>query len=67
LIRAFLLAGIQFWRRLPEGAAYPLASPSIAKYQNTDYAISLNIINDIFTLIFLVELLLKLCAWGALQ
>ena len=61
------LTGIQFWRRLPEGAAFQVASDAINKYENTNYASSLNIINDIFTIIFLAEMLLKLCAWGSLQ
>jgi hypothetical protein len=59
--------GMYYWRRLPEGAAYKIESEEILKYQTSDYYNILELLNNIFTFIFLAEMLLKWGAWGFAQ
>jgi hypothetical protein len=73
-----VIMGIGYWRRLPradlEAGEYPHAYRTMANggtmisdYQRTDYYLTLDVFNNLFSLLFLVELLLKVTAWGFAQ
>lgn len=62
-----IIMGVAFWTRIPDGAAYAVNSIQIMKFENTNYAVNLSIANDVFTLIFLLEMIVKFCAWGFKQ
>merc|ERR1719421_2266139 len=62
--------GLSFWRRIPMNEVYYAKgkrSEELLDYQYTTYEQSLTILNDIFTFIFFLEMLLKLGAWGIRQ
>mmetsp|Transcript_2583 Transcript_2583/g.3505 ORF Transcript_2583/g.3505 Transcript_2583/m.3505 type:complete len:1818 (-) Transcript_2583:287-5740(-) len=62
-----LVMGMYYWRRLPEGAAYRVDGDEVIDYENTGYYRGLELLNNIFTFIFLIEMCLKLAAWGMKQ
>jgi len=65
-----LVMGCSYWRRLPDGAAFKIAGEGgqdILDYQDTGYYQSLEWINNIFTFFFLLEMCLKVTAWGIAQ
>jgi voltage-dependent calcium channel L type alpha-1D len=62
-----LVMGMYYWRRIPEGYAFRVDGEEVSDYENTGYYRGLELINNIFTFIFLIEMCLKLAAWGMRQ
>jgi len=62
-----VVMGLYYWKRLPEGAAYLAGGERIQEYQATSYYNALELVNNLFTLIFFIEMCLKLSAWGFKQ
>jgi len=56
-----------YWKRLPFGAAYQVGGQTIAKFESTPYNNGLDMVNNVFTGIFAIEMLLKFGAWGFKQ
>jgi hypothetical protein len=62
-----VVMGLYYWTRLPDGAAYLAGGVEIAAFESTPYYNVLEFINNLFTLIFFIEMCLKLLAWGMKQ
>jgi hypothetical protein len=59
-----VVMGMSAWTRLPDGAAYSAGAEFLVAIQQTNYQANLNLANNVFTFIFLAEMLLKWSAWG---
>eukprot|EP00613_Pedinella_sp_CCMP2098_P008916 CAMPEP_0171677750 /NCGR_PEP_ID=MMETSP0990-20121206/55239_1 /TAXON_ID=483369 /ORGANISM="non described non described, Strain CCMP2098" /LENGTH=580 /DNA_ID=CAMNT_0012264227 /DNA_START=113 /DNA_END=1852 /DNA_ORIENTATION=+ len=62
-----VVMGMYYWRRLPDGDLYDPTGQPMQDYQGTPYYQGLEFVNTIFTFLFLVEMLLKITAWGFKQ
>jgi hypothetical protein len=58
---------MQYWNRLPHGAAYTLLSPALTRLEADPFNEALSTLNNLFTALFLIEMLLKFSAWGIQQ
>merc|ERR1712167_106064 len=63
-----IIMGLYQWKRLADGQIFKIEANDpnglISDYQETDLYKGLEMLNNIFTGIFLVEMVLKWAAWG---
>merc|ERR1719261_126640 len=64
-----LTMGMSYWLRIPDNTIFKTDknSEAIVDYQMTTQELALDTINTIFTFLFLIEMIIKLMAWGIKQ
>merc|ERR1719399_2214523 len=65
-----VVMGMSMWKRIPENELFYATgdqTDKLIEFQYTDYEKFLVVLNDIFTWVFFLEMVLKLSAWGIKQ